>query len=103
MTWGKCAMSDEIVSGPTRSVKTPTVTSRTEGMAKNVEYASADASIVPLWSMNPLNARTKIARQSRKESAQAGIGAPVLLPLRLRVALLLGRRFVGQRPPVRLT
>ena len=37
MTWEKCAMSDEIVSGPTTSVKTPTVTSRTAGMAKNVE------------------------------------------------------------------
>ena len=37
MTWEKCAISDEIVSGPTTSVKTPTTTSRTDGIAKNVE------------------------------------------------------------------
>src|ERR1051326_2770908 len=70
MTWAKWAMSDEIVSGPTRSVNTPTVTRRTDGIAKNVEYASADASIVPLCSGNPLNARTKSARQSGKDSSR---------------------------------
>ena len=37
ITAEKCAISAEIVSGPTSSVKTPTATSRTAGIAKNVE------------------------------------------------------------------
>src|SRR5262245_66388428 len=46
ITCEKCAIRDEIVSGPAKSVKTPTVTSRTDGIAKNVEYDRAEASIV---------------------------------------------------------
>ncbi len=59
MTLEKCCMSDEIVSGPTTSVNVPTTTSRTDGIAKNVEYASAEASIVPLSARSRFTARTK--------------------------------------------
>ena len=100
MTWEKCAISDEIVSGPTTSVKTPTATSRTAGIAKNVEYASADASIVPLSSRNSLTARTKIARQSRKERSRSpGSQSRGSLRSGCGVARLARqRRLVGQRP-----
>src|SRR5262245_41486902 len=64
-------MRDEIVSGPTTRVKTPTTTSRTEGIARNVEYARAEASIVPWSSRKLLSAPTQIARQSRKERSRS--------------------------------
>ena len=55
-------INDRIVDGLATSVNTPTATSNTAGIAKNVLYASADASIMQLSSMNPLPARTTIAR-----------------------------------------
>ena len=66
MTWSKCPMSVVIVSGPATSVKSPTTRSRTAGIAKNVEYASADASSVPWLLENALTAPTKMPLQSRE-------------------------------------
>jgi hypothetical protein len=37
MKFEKCAMTVVIVPGPTTSVKTPTTTSSTDGIAKKVE------------------------------------------------------------------
>src|SRR5919201_6884516 len=67
ITVEKCAIRLEIVPGPVRSVKTPTATSSTDGIAKKLLYASADASIGPLPAKNDLTAPTKIPLQSRNE------------------------------------
>jgi hypothetical protein len=64
ITVPRCAMRCEIVFGPATSVKRPTATSNTEGIAKKLLYASADASIGPLSRRNDLPARTIIAIQS---------------------------------------
>src|SRR6266581_2259128 len=62
----KWAISCEIVVGPATSVKRPTATSSTDGIAKKLLYASADASIGPLSPRNDLPARTINAFQSTK-------------------------------------
>src|SRR6202007_1295164 len=65
ITWSKWCITDVIVPGPTTSVKTPTTTSKTDGIAKNALYASADASIIALSARNDFPARTTIAVQRR--------------------------------------
>src|SRR5690348_335086 len=62
MTPFKWEISVVIVDALATSVNTPTATSSRAGIAKNVLYASADASIMQLSLMNSLPARTTIAR-----------------------------------------
>ena len=62
----KCWIRLVIVSGPAISVNRPSTTSRTDGIAKNVLYASADASIIALLSRNFFPALITIAFQSAK-------------------------------------
>ena len=86
----KCAMRVVIVSGPATSVKSPTARSRTAGIAKNVEYASADASIVPLFFAKLLTARDEDPLPlAGREAANARVAEP-----RLRVK----RRLVRHGP-----
>src|SRR5258706_4263867 len=70
ITVPKCAIRFWIVSGPATSVKSPTVTRSTDGIAKKLLYASAEASIIALWFRNSLPARTKIAFQSASERSR---------------------------------
>ena len=60
----KCCIRLTIVPGPAINVKRPTTTSSTDGIAKKLLYASADASIIALSSRNLLPALTTTAFQS---------------------------------------
>src|SRR5581483_9569563 len=75
MTLSKWAIRLVIVAGPATRVNRPTASSSTEGIAKKVEYASAEAIIGMLSSSDSLPARLKIATQSRRErSVRPGSG-----------------------------
>ena len=81
-----------IVSGLAISVKRPSATISTDGIAKNELYASADASIMQLSAMNSLPARMTIAFQSANERSRRLGSARAARALGLRRRLPRRRR-----------